>query len=106
MQKNENNLFYFSRKEKNGIVLILILNLLIYCWPDVYDYFSNRQENTIQIEKLSEEKNETQTENDKSISSQKRTDHNTTVYEHQNAIIKDTTVTVSCIRMATCNSSI
>jgi len=85
MQKKENNLFYFSRKEKNGIVLILILNLLIYCWPDVYDYFSNRQENTIQIEKLSEEKNETQTENDKSISSQKRTDHSTTVYEHQNA---------------------
>lgn len=85
MQKNENNLFYFSRKEKNGIVLILILNLLIYCWPDVYDYFSNRQENAIQIEKLSEEKNETQTENDKSISSQKRTDHIKTVYEHQNA---------------------
>ena len=85
MQKNENNLFYFSRKEKNGIVLIIILNLLIYCWPDVYDYFSNRQENAIQIEKLPEEKNETQTENDKSISSQKRTDHNTTVYEHQNA---------------------
>jgi competence protein ComEA len=85
MQKNENNLFYFSRKEKNGIVLILILNLLIYSWPDVYNYFSNRQENAIQIEKLPEEKNEIQTENDTPILSQKTTEHNTTVYEHQNA---------------------
>jgi competence ComEA-like helix-hairpin-helix protein len=85
MQKNENNLFYFSRKEKNGIVLILILNLLIYGWPDVYYYFSNRQENAIQIEKLPKEKNEIQTENDTPISSQKTTEHNTTVYEYQNA---------------------
>ncbi len=39
MQKKEHHLFYFSRKEKNGIILILLINLLIYFLPDLADYF-------------------------------------------------------------------
>lgn len=69
MQKNENDLFYFSRKEKNGIVLILILNILIYFWPDVYHYFSNRKNQAIQFEKLPELKVENNGENYESFSS-------------------------------------
>jgi hypothetical protein len=72
MRKNENDLFYFSRKEKNGIVLILILNLLIYFWPDVYHYFSNRKTQAIQFEKLPELKVESNGENYESISKENR----------------------------------
>ncbi len=82
MQKNENDLFYFSRKEKNGIVLILILNLLIYFWPDVYDYFSNRKGPAIQIEKLPQVRNEYQTENNESIAKDKSNENNSAVIEN------------------------
>jgi len=51
MQKKENDVLYFSRKEKNGILLILLLNLVIYFWPDAYDYFFH-QPAAIQIENL------------------------------------------------------
>jgi competence ComEA-like helix-hairpin-helix protein len=83
MQKNENDLFYFSRKEKNGIVLILILNLLIYVWPDVYDYFSNRQDPAIQIKKLPEARNDYQTENNESIVKDKSTGNKRGVIENK-----------------------
>jgi competence ComEA-like helix-hairpin-helix protein len=76
MQKNENDLFYFSRKEKNGIVLILIFNLLIYCWPDVYDYFSKKQSSEIIVEKLPQIKEESQLENNELVSNNKSTENN------------------------------
>jgi competence ComEA-like helix-hairpin-helix protein len=82
MQKNENDLFYFSRKEKNGIVLIIILNLLIYFWPDVYHYFSNRKDTPIQIEKIPEGKLDYHSENHESISKEKRTEKEITTNEH------------------------
>lgn len=82
MQKNENDLFYFSRKEKNGIVLILILNLLIYFWPDAYDCFSNRKSPAIQIEKLPQVRNEYQTENNESIAKDKSNENNSAVIEN------------------------
>ena len=85
MQKNENNLFYFSRKEKNGIVLILILNLLVYSWPDVYDYFSNRKDPAIQIEKLPQARNEYQPENDESFVIDKRAGKKSGVIENHKA---------------------
>ncbi len=81
MQKNENDLFYFSRKEKNGIVMILVLNLLIYGWPDVYTYFSNREDAAIQIEKLPEEQHVYQKENYEFISKERTTGHDITAYE-------------------------
>jgi competence ComEA-like helix-hairpin-helix protein len=84
MQKNENDLFYFSRKEKNGIVLILILNLLIYFWPDVYDYFSNRKTQAIQFEKLPELKVESKGENYDSISKENRFENNSNTKEKIN----------------------
>ena len=76
MQKNENDLFYFSRKEKNGIVLILIFNLLIYCWPDVYDYFSKKQSSEIIVEKLPQIKAESQLENNETFSNNKSIENN------------------------------
>ncbi len=39
MQIKEHHVFYFSRKEKNGIILILLINLLIYFLPDMVDHF-------------------------------------------------------------------
>lgn len=72
MQKNENDLLYFSRKEKNGIVLILILNLLIYFWPDINDYFSNQKTQAVLIEKLPELKVENNGEAYESISTENR----------------------------------
>jgi len=84
MQKNENDLFYFSRKEKNGIVLILILNLLIYFWPEVYDYFSNRKTQAIQFEKLPELKVESKGENYDSISKENRFENNSNTKEKIN----------------------
>jgi len=84
MQKNENDLFYFSRKEKNGIVLILILNLLIYFWPDVYHYFSNRKTQAIQFEKLPELKVESNGENYESISKENRFENKSNTKENIN----------------------
>jgi competence ComEA-like helix-hairpin-helix protein len=85
MQKNENDLFYFSRKEKNGIVLVLILNLLIYSWPDVYDYFLNRKDSAIQIKKLPEASNGFQKANDESIAKDNDTENYSTIIEHRKA---------------------
>ncbi len=82
MQKNKNDLFYFSRKEKNGIVLILILNLLIYFWPDVYHYFSNRKNQAIQFEKLPELKVENNGENYESNSKEKRIENKSNTKEN------------------------
>jgi len=82
MQKKENDIFYFSRKEKNGVVLILILNLLMYSWPDVYGYFSNRKDVAIQIEKLPEAGNEYQTESEQSIAKDKSAGYNNTIIEN------------------------
>lgn len=84
MQKNENDLFYFSRKEKNGIVLILILNLLIYFWPDVYDYFSNQKTQAVQIEKLPEIKVENNGENYENISKKNPSDYKSNAPKNNN----------------------
>lgn len=67
MQKNENELFYFSRKEKNGIVLILILNLLIYFSPDVYEHFVFSHP-SIKIEKLPQKTTAKELDNENTIS--------------------------------------
>jgi competence ComEA-like helix-hairpin-helix protein len=40
MEKREDHhLFYFTKREKNGIVLVLLINLFIYFIPDAIDYF-------------------------------------------------------------------
>ena len=39
MGKRENHqFFYFTKREKNGIVIVLLFNLLIYFIPDILDY--------------------------------------------------------------------
>lgn len=38
MQKNkEYNFFYFTKKEKNGIVMVLVINLILFLLPGFYD---------------------------------------------------------------------
>jgi competence ComEA-like helix-hairpin-helix protein len=40
MEKREDHhFFYFTKREKNGIVLVLLINLFIYFIPDAIDYF-------------------------------------------------------------------
>lgn len=37
-KKEDHHFFYFTKREKNGIVLVLLINLFIYFIPDAYDY--------------------------------------------------------------------
>ena len=40
MAERKNELFQFSSREKSGIVLLLLVNLLIYYAPDLYYHFA------------------------------------------------------------------
>jgi competence ComEA-like helix-hairpin-helix protein len=82
MEKREDHhLFYFTKREKNGIVLVLLFNLLIYFIPDGYDYLFPR-EDKIDYKKLEELKRL------KLITDTGSDEEDSVVYIHQTESIK------------------